>query len=288
MTEFRSKSLGKPDVTKELPGIKLDIVELGDMTVAKAVHEPGWRWSTHVKPMVGGEWCRVRHVGYIVSGRLGIVLEDGASFELGPNDVMDVPPGHDGYTIGHEPCVLLEWAGVRAFTGFTGTALVLATLLLTEVVDADTRASELGEAAWRDLLSTHLESTRERLELFRGREVGKAGGGIIATFEGPAQALRCASEIRRSARANGLRIRAGVHVGEVELVDGGVRGPAVTEATRIVASAGGDEILASETTRVLAMASGLDFEDRGDRDADGAASGQRLYAYAAEGDSPAS
>ena len=286
VAEFRSRSLGKPDETKELPGVKLDIVELGDMTVAKAVHEPGWRWSTHVRPKVGGDWCQVHHVGCIVSGRLGIVLDDGRSYELGPDDVFEIPPGHDGYVIGHEPCVLLEWAGVRAFTGFTGVPTVLATLLLTEVADASAHASAVGEAAWRDLLSAHLGSARAKLERFRGREIKTTADRMLTTFEGPAQALRCATEIRLSAEAKGLRIRAGVHVGEVEFTEGGVRGPAVTEAEGVVEAAAAGEILVSETTRALATASGLDFEDRGEHPLKGAASPRRLYAYLAEGQPP--
>lgn len=135
MPEFARKSLREPDETIHLPSVDLDVVDLGDLTVARAVHQPGWRWSTHVRPTVGGEWCQVRHVGVVLSGRIGILLTDGTSFELEEDDVFDIPPGHDGYVIGHEPAVIVEWTGVRAFAGFTGGLQnrVLATVLVTDL-----------------------------------------------------------------------------------------------------------------------------------------------------------
>jgi hypothetical protein len=72
------------------------------------VNQPGWRWSTHVRPTVGDEWCQIRHVGYVISGCLGLDFPDGSSVVFGPGDVFDVPPGHDGYTVGDEPTVQIE------------------------------------------------------------------------------------------------------------------------------------------------------------------------------------
>lgn len=286
MADYASKSLGEPDETIRLPGVELDVVDLGDLTVGRAVHEPGWRWSTHVRPIVGGEWCQVRHVGVVLSGRMGILLSDGTSLEFQTDDVLDIPPGHDGYVIGHEPCVLLEWGGIRAFAGFTGGLQnrVLATLLVLEPTGADARAREMGDAAWRDFLSGYFESVRLRLQHFRGTEISLSESRIVATFQGPAQALRCAVEIRRLA-SNGLRVRGGVHVGEVELVGNDVRGIAVREAERMAELATEDEILVSETTRALAAASGFRFEDRGASDLEDIPGG-RMYAFVV--DDPAS
>jgi hypothetical protein len=268
VTEFRTKNLARPDETVEMPGVTISIVQMGDLTVARAVHQPGWRWSTHVRPKVGGEWCQVRHVGVVVSGRLGVLLDDGTSYDLSPDDVVDIRPGHDGYVIGHEPCVLLEWAGIRAFTGFTGVVPkgVLTTLLLTEVVEAKAR----GAGAERERRSEHFESVRRHLERFKGREVKTTSTRMLATFEGSAQALYCAADICRLAQSDGLVVRVGVHVGEVEPVEGGIYGPAVAEVEAILAAAAPDEILVSETTRVLAMTAGLTFTERGG-----------LYAYVA-------
>jgi class 3 adenylate cyclase len=265
MTDVLSKSFERPDDVVEFPLIRTRIVELGDLTVGELVSEPGWRWSTHVRPTVGGDWCQARHVGFVISGRIGIDFADGSRLEFGPGDVFDIPPGHDGYTVGGEPCVQVEWQGIRAWAGFpTGIhSRVLATLLFTDLVDSTARATELGDARWRALLSEHFQAARAELERFGGREVKTTGDGMLATFDGPARALHCADAIRRGAAGESLRVRAGVHVGEVELVGDDVRGVTVHEAARVMSVAGPDEILVSDMTRALASASGLVFEDRG-------------------------
>ena len=123
--------------------------------------------------------------------------------------------------------------------------------------------TRLGDAAWRDLLSHYLEGVRDELDRFGGREVKTTGDGMLATFDGSARALHCAAALRRRAKAEGLDVRIGVHVGEVEVVGDDVRGVAVHEAARIMAAAQPGEILVSELTRALAGAAGLDCEDRG-------------------------
>jgi class 3 adenylate cyclase len=265
MAEVHSKNLADPDEVLEFPRLTVRVVDLGDITVGHFVNEPGWRWSEDVRPRVGGDWCQARHLGMILSGRLGVLLRDGTELEFGPNDVFDIPPEHDGWTVGDEPCVQIEWAGIRAFAGFpTGIhSRVLMTLLFTDLVGSTAMAAKLGDARWREVLSEHFEAARALLERFRGREVKTTGDGMLATFDGPGRALRCAAAIRRAAQRRGLHIRAGVHVGEVELVGEDVRGVTVHEAARIMAAAAEDEILVSELTRGLAGASGLAFEDRG-------------------------
>jgi class 3 adenylate cyclase/mannose-6-phosphate isomerase-like protein (cupin superfamily) len=282
-----SKNLREPDETAELPGITEHQVELGDLTVARVTLEPGWRWSTHIRPHVGGDWCQARHVGVVLSGRLGIRLKDGTTFELGPDDVYEIPPGHDGYVIGHEPCEAIEWAGTRAFWGFRAGAhgRALATLLFTDVVDSTAVANRLGDGAWRALLSGHFEAARSQLERYRGTEVKTTGDGLLATFDGPAQALHGATAIRRAANREDLHVRAAVHVGEVEIVGTDLRGMAVHEAARIMAKAAEDEILVSETTRTLALAAGLAFEDRGSHTLKGLPGEWRLFAFAADAQS---
>lgn len=284
MAEAISKSFERPDDVVEFPLIRLRMVELGDLTVGELVSEPGWRWSEHVRPAVGGVWCQSRHVGFVISGSLGIDFPDGTRFEFGPGDVFDVPPGHDGYTIGDEPCVQVEWMGIRAWAGFpTGIhSRVLATLLFTDLVDSTAMAAELGDARWRELLSEHFGAVRLELERFGGREVKTTGDGILATFGGAARALYCAAAIRRLANREGLQIRAGVHVGEVELVGEDVRGVTVHEAARIMAAAGAGEILVSDMTRALAGAAGLAFEDRGTHSFKGLDGEWRLAAFVSE------
>ena len=95
-----TKNLGGPEEVLDLEGLHEDAVEIGDFTVARVVAQPGWRWSAHMKAAVGTEWCEAHHVGWQVSGRSGFLLRDGTTFDIEPDDVFDVPPGHDGYTIG--------------------------------------------------------------------------------------------------------------------------------------------------------------------------------------------
>jgi class 3 adenylate cyclase len=252
------------------------------------VNEPGWRWSTDVRPTVGGEWCQARHVGFIVSGRLGIDFSDGGSMVFGPGDVFDVPPGHDGYTVGDEPVVQIEWTGLRMWAGFpTGIrSRVLATLVFSDVVGSTELAARLGDGPWRDLLSRYFEAVRMELERFGGREVKTTGDGMLVTFDGSARAVNCAAAMRRIAREHDLLVRLGVHVGEVEIVGDDVRSVAVHETARVMAAAAPDEILVSELTRGLAGGAGLVFEDRGVHGLKGLEGEWRLSAYVEESGRP--
>jgi class 3 adenylate cyclase len=283
MPDHHVKSFGNPDEVLEFPRTKVRVVELGDITVGRLEQEPGWSWRECMQPTVGGEWCQARHLGMVISGRLGVELEDGTTFEIGPDEVFDIPPGHNGWVAGDEPLVQIEWAGIRAFAGFpTGIhSRVLVTLLFTDVVGSTALAAKLGDARWRELLSRHYESARTALERFRGREVDTTGDGLLATFAAPAPALRCAAAIQAAARTEGLQIRAGVHVGEVETVGRGVRGVAVHEAARIMGQAAGDEILVSETTRLFA-GSDHTFADRGVHTLKGLDGEWRLSAFVPE------
>ena len=275
----RTKNLASPDATVRFPGITQDTVELGDLTVARTVLEPGWRWSHDVRPTVGGEWCQARHVGTVLSGAFVVEFPDGSRTELRQGDVYDIPSGHDGYTLGDTDCVLIEWAGIRAFSGFRAGLIgrQLATLLMSDVVESTSMVLKMGDVAWRDLLSTHFEMTRSQLEQHGGREVKTTGDGVLATFDGPAHALHCASAIRQ--RADELQIRIGIHVGEIEAVGDDIRGIAVHEVARIMSEAGAGEILVSETTR--ALATGFGFDDRGSRTLKGIGD-VRLHALALE------
>lgn len=266
MPEYVQKSFNEPDEVVRLPRLTAEIVEVGELTASRLTTEPGWRWSEHVRPQVGGDWCQVHHVGVVLSGRMGITFPDGTEIFFGPGDVIDIPPGHDGYTVGDEPCVQIDWAGNRPFLAsflIGSRSRVLATLLFTDLVDSTSKAAELGDTRWRALLSEHFLGARAELERYGGREVKTTGDGLLATFDSPGQALRCAAAIRLMSNRDGLRIRAGIHVGEVEVVGEDVQGVTVHQAARILAAAGPDEILVSDLTRTLAGASGLSFEDRG-------------------------
>ena len=259
----RRKSLRSPDTTVRFPGITQLTVELGDLTVAHTVLQPGWRWYNDVRPSVGGEWCQARHIGTVLEGSFAVEFADGSRTEFRQGDVYDIPPEHDGYTVGDTQCVAIEWAGIRAFSGFRSglSGRQLLTLLMTDVVDSTELVFEMGDLAWRDLLSVHYEMARSQLEDCGGREVKTTGDGVLATFDGPADALRCAQAMTR--RSERFKIRVGVHVGEIEVVGDDVRGLAVHEVARIMSEAGPDEVLLSDTTR--ALAAGFDFDDRGTR-----------------------
>lgn len=279
MAGFLRKNLLQPDETIEFEHGRMTSVRVGDLTVGYGVCEPGWRWSTHVKPLVDTEWCMSRHVGFQISGRLGVLLQDGTTMEIGPNDVFDLPPGHDAWTIGDEPSISLDWEGLRTWATPIGIGeRILVTILFTDIVDSTPTALRLGEAAWSDLLARHNEAVRRAIADQRGREIETTGDGFLATFDGAARACRAARAVRRSARALGLDIRAGVHTGEVDMVGPKVRGIAVHEAARVAAAAAPGEILVSGVTRQLAAGASITFEDRGERHLKGLEGARNLFA----------
>src|SRR5215213_1354304 len=155
---------------------------------------------------------------------------------------------------------------------------VLATVLFTDIVGSTERAAELGDRRWGELLSEHDRVVRRKLERFRGREVDTAGDGFLATFDGPARAVRCATAIRDAVRTLGLEVRAGVHTGECEVDDGKVRGIAVHTGARVAALAGAGEVLASSTVKDLVAGSGIEFDDRGAHQLKGVPGEWRIYA----------
>ncbi len=281
--ELSAKNFDEPDEVIELPGLVEEIVEVGGFVVGREAVSPGWRWSTDTKPVVGGDWCDAHHVGFTMSGRWGVVLKDGRTLEFRPGDVFDIPAGHDSWTIGDEPCVTLNWTGLRRF--FASKVRLperfLATMLFTDIVGSTARAAELGDTAWSELLAQHEENMRGELERAHGREVKNTGDGVLAIFEGPASALRCAAAIRSGANHQGLQMRAGVHVGEVESTGNDIRGIAVHEAARVMAAAPPDEIWLSEIAKTLTALTGESFEDRGAFELKGLKESRRLYAYVA-------
>jgi class 3 adenylate cyclase len=140
---------------------------------------------------------------------------------------------------------------------------VLATVLFTDIVGSTEKAMTLGDARWSELLHEHHSRVRGQLARFRGREIDTAGDGFFASFDGPARAIRCAGAVRDAVAELGIEIRAGLHAGECELIDGKVGGVAVHIGARVAAEAEPDEILVSGTVKDLVAGSGIQFEDRG-------------------------
>jgi class 3 adenylate cyclase len=262
---LQRKSFGSPDQVRRYPHGRVELVNLDETTVGRFVHEPGWRWSVDVRPIVGTEWCQFRHVGYVISGRLHAVTEDGTTLEIGPGDAYEIPPGHDAWVVGDAHWETVEFASARSFGQGADERgeRILATLFFTDIVGSTATLEAIGDHAWRQLVLTHNERVRAALDAFRGRELNTTGDGFLAMFDGAARAVRCAASLDPAIADLGVRVRAGVHTGEIELVGGQARGVAVHAAARVAGLAGPGEVLVSGTTRDLLDGSGLEFEDRG-------------------------
>ena len=155
---------------------------------------------------------------------------------------------------------------------------VLTTILFTDIVESTERAAALGDTRWRDLLQQHDRLVRRELDRHRGREVKTLGDGVLATFDGPARGIGCARAICDQAQTVGVEVRAGLHSGEVDLVNGDVGGIAVHIGARVAGQAESGEVLVSSTVKDLVVGSGLTFTDRGAHSLKGAPGEWHLYA----------
>ena len=161
-----------------------------------------------------------------------------------------------------------------------GPERVLATVLFTDIVDSTKQAMQLGDRRWRNLLDQHDEIVRRELVRFRGREIKTLGDGFLATFDGPARAVRCAAGIADAVRSLGLEVRSGVHTGEIDMKGDDIGGVAVHIAARVAALAEGGQVLVSGTVRDLVAGSNLRFDDKGAHALKGLAENVRLFAVA--------
>ena len=109
------KSFNKPDEVRTPPKTKIEVVKVGDSTMMRATFEPGWKWSECVKPIAGTNSCQAPHVNYVISGRMKVVMDDGTEMEMGAGDAADIPPGHDAWVIGNEPCVAIDFAAGKVY-----------------------------------------------------------------------------------------------------------------------------------------------------------------------------
>ena len=260
------RNLDHPDAVRLLGRGTGGYVDFGSgLVIGRAVLEPGWRWSLDLKSVVGTPSCQIHHLQLILSGRLGVLMDGGEEVEVGPNEVVDIPSGHDAWVVGDEPLIILDVFGHAAdFAQPAAHARAVLTMLMTDIVDSTRLAGQLGDAAWKGRLAEHNQIVRRQLAQFGGREVDTTGDGFLAAFTSAEAALRAALAIRDGVRTAGLEIRAGVHTGEVDVVDGGdLRGIAVHEAARIMAAASTGSVYTSGLTRVLASASGLTFRSVG-------------------------
>ena len=263
--QLRRKRFDRPDEVRVVEKARVELVELGELAVGRAIFEPGWRWSEHVKPIVGTESCQVHHIGFVMSGHLHVEMTDGASLEVVGGDAFEIPPGHDAWVIGDEPWVSVDWAGRRLFAKSPDeiSDRIFTTLVFTDLSGSTEMLTRLGDARWRLLLAEHNQAVRTEIERFGGREAKTTGDGFFVLFDSPARAVRGAAAMIDAATTHGLTARAGIHAGEVELQGDEVRGIAVHAAARILGVAEPGEVLVSSTIRDLLSGSGLDFVDRG-------------------------
>jgi class 3 adenylate cyclase len=218
-----------------------------------------------------------RHGDRVVNWRAGKWMADQI-----PNARFVDLPGQDHFPwIGDADAVIEE---IREFmTGVRVAAepdRVLATVMFTDVVGSTEQVSRLGDRRWTELLDEHDAAVRRELTAFRGHEVKMTGDGLLATFDGPARAIRCAAALRDAARGIGLEIRVGLHSGEIEVRGDDIGGVAVHIAQRVQGTAQPNEILVSSTVKDLVAGSGLEFEDRGEHTLKGVEGIWHLFAVA--------
>jgi class 3 adenylate cyclase len=265
MSRVEVRNLDEPEAVVSHPLATTNQVRLAQTVVSRHVLQPGWNWEEHARPTVGTRSCELFHRGVVLSGQMGIRMDEGEELVVGPNQVFDLPPGHVTWVEGDDELVMVDWAGGAGFDPqFGGEARAMTTILFTDIVDSTARASEAGDASWKRTVTMHDDVVRNVLPEFGGRAIETAGDSFLVAFDNVESAIRCGLSLVPALAAIQLPIRVGIHSGEVVRSQDQVRGLAVHAAARIVDQAGAGEVLVSSTTRDLAEgANGLTFESRG-------------------------
>ncbi len=278
MPENVVRSFDAPDETRDFEKGVLELIKVGPLTFGLETLEPGWRWSEHVKPLAGTELCEFHHVGYQVSGVWACEDRDGKLIEIGPGDIFDTPPGHDAWVIGDEPCVTLDFQGIADWAMRQTVARVLTTVLFADIVGSTQLVEQIGDRAWQRLLAQYREDVGLVLSEMGGTLVDTAGDGILARFDSPLAAVRAAIGIGEVADRLGIKTRAGVHTGEVELSAEALTGLAVHIGARVLAEAGPGEVIVTATTHDLTADAGISYDSRGSVELRGVSGPRQLYA----------
>lgn len=280
MPHLQRKSFATPDQVRAFLNGRMDVVTLGEIAIGRFVFRPGWRWSKDVAPIAGTRSCQHRHVGYTISGNLEVRMDDGTNLVIGPDDAYEIPPGHDAWVVGDVPWDSVEFTSAHAFA-LSPEELgerVLATILFSDIVASTETLQRIGDHAWARLLHEHNTRIRAAIDRFRGLELDTTGDGFVALFDGAAKAVRAALSMDPSVAELGIRLRAGIHTGEVEIVDGRARGVAVHTAARVASLAAAGEVLVSGTTRDLLDGSNLCLESRGEHELKGLSGVRPIFA----------
>lgn len=280
MPRLQRKGFGSPEEVRRFPNGVVEIVTLDEIYGAHFVLQPGWRWSKDVAPIAGTESCQHRHVGYTLSGRLAVCMNDGTTLTIGPGDAYEIPPGHDAWVEGD-----VSWESVEFTSGHSyGKSpedlgeRVLATIVFSDVCESTATLARIGDAAWTQIVREHNERIRTVIDRFRGREMATLGDGFLALFDGAAKAVLAAAVMDSEVADLGIQVRAGVHTGEIAIVGGQARGVAVHAAARVAALAGAGEVLVSGTTHDMLDGSGLAFESRGAHELKGLSGARPIFA----------
>jgi class 3 adenylate cyclase/pimeloyl-ACP methyl ester carboxylesterase len=228
-------------------------------------------WETDVRKILPF----VHAPALLVTGTQDRVDEAAYIASLMPNATVHTVPGRSGIAYAPILEILRRMAGAEPPAPELET--VLATVLFTDIVESTRIQAALGDRGWRDLVQHHHELVRDALRRWRGTENDTAGDGFYATFDGPARAIRCALQIVEGVRDLNIEVRAGVHTGECELLDGKHTGIAVSIGARVASKAGPSQVLVSQTVRDLVAGSGFTFADAGEHDLKGVPGRWRLY-----------
>jgi len=268
---LQRKGFGGPDEVRRFPNGVVEIVNLDEIAVCRFVFQPGWNWTRDVGPIAGTKSCQHRHVGYTISGRLAVRMDDGTALSIGPGEAYEIPAGHVGWVEGDVPWESVEFTSGHAFAKSPDELgeRVLATILFSDICDSTMVLERVGDTEWTRIVREHNVRIRAVIDRFRGREMATLGDGFLALFDGAAKAVTAAAAMDPAVADLGIGVRTGVHTGEVAIVGGQARGVAVHAAARVAALAGPGEVLASGTTHDLLDGSGLTFEFRGDHELKG-------------------
>ena len=240
MASALKKSLDAPDERIQVEGIAADIVQVGDAAISRNTFQPGAHCALGGKRVSGNQRanqsCQAHHTGVLTEGQLHIEMDDGSTLDLGPNDVFDIPPGHDGWAIGDVPMRGINWSGVRTWIPEPEAGeRVLASVLFSDIVGSTELASRVGDDGWRELLGRHNREVEiSSIDSAVGRSIRRAT--VFSPSSTVPRAIHAATAIRDRVRTLGLEVRQGIHTGEVELIADDVRGIVVHEAARIAAS----------------------------------------------------
>ncbi len=280
MPRLQRKNFTTPDQVRKFATGQINIVTLDEITVGRFVFQPGWRWSKDVKPVAGTHSCQFRHLGFTISGSLGVRMDDGTELVIEAGEAYEIPPGHDAWVVGDKTWDAVEFASAHTYGASPDTLgeRVLATILFSDIVGSTSTLERVGDHAWTEILREHNQRVRAAMDRHRGREIDSAGDGFLALFDGAAKAVHAAALMDPSVAELGVRVRVGIHTGEVEISGGKARGLAVHAAARVASLAGPGEVLISGTTHDLLDGSGLSFESRGEHELKGLSGARPIFA----------